>query len=199
MTTATETQFTAYLTLMQKWNRIVNLTAILDLKQMYVLHILDSLSILPYLHGKQIIDVGSGAGLPGIPLAIASPEHFFCLLDSNGKKIRFLNQVVYELGLKNVTTVHSRAEDFHPETCFDTIVTRAFANLQTMLTSTEHLLCKDGLFLAMKGLYPEEELTHIPDQFKVMAVHRLLIKELQAERHVVCLQKGNLWEKSLRL
>lgn len=182
-------KFVVYLNLLQHWNRVFNLTAIRDPKEMVYLHILDSLSISPFLHGKRIIDVGSGAGFPGIPLALINTDKEFLLLDSSSKKTRFLTQVINELKIGNVKIMHVRCEDFHPEKCFNTVVARAFSSLDVMLTKTQHLLCKDGQFLAMKGIYPEKELAKIPDEFKVLTVHSLRIKGLEADRCLVCLEK----------
>lgn len=178
-----------YLHLMRKWNSVFNLTRITDPKDMIMLHILDSLAITPHLHGSRIIDIGTGAGLPGIPLALTQPDRSFVLLDSNSKKTRFLNQVVFDLGLSNVEVIHSRAEDFHPAKLFDSILSRAFASLEEMLRTTQHLLNKQGQFLAMKGTYPEQEIQAIPPEFECLAVHQLHIKGLNAERHLVCLQR----------
>lgn len=182
-------QFTAYLELLQHWNRAFNLTAIRDPQDMVMLHLLDSLAVQPFLHGNRILDVGTGAGLPGIPLALINPDKEFVLLDSNSKKTRFLTHVIHELKIKNVSVFHERCENFQPEKCFDTIVSRAFAAIKVMLTTTQHLVCEQGQFLAMKGQYPEEEITAMPDHFKVLAVHELKIKGLDAERHLVCIAK----------
>lgn len=182
-------KFLAYLTLLDQWNRVYNLTAIHDMKEMVMLHIIDSLSINRFLHGTRIIDVGSGAGLPGIPLALLHPDKDFTLLDSNNKKTRFLTQVVLELGIKNVQVVQSRAEDFHPEVGFDSIITRAFSSLKDMLQLTGHLARAEGEFLAMKGAYPEEEIQQVPDNFRVMSIHALRINGLNVERHLVCIEK----------
>jgi len=186
----TEEKFIAYLTLLQKWNRVHNLTAIRDEKQSVLLHILDSLSIQPYLHGHFLIDVGTGAGLPGIPLALTCPDHHFVLLDSNSKKIRFLSQVLYELQLKNVEIVHARCENFNPEKKFDSILSRAFASIQVMLATTQHLLSDNGQCLAMKGAYPEKEIREIIPPFHLIAIHPLRIKGLEAERHLICVGKS---------
>jgi 16S rRNA (guanine527-N7)-methyltransferase len=188
----------AYLDLLNQWNKVINLTAIRDEKQSVLLHILDSLSIREYLHGERVIDVGTGAGLPGIPLALTCPDKQFVLLDSNIKKTRFLRQVMYELQIKNVEVIHSRCEDFKPQHLFDSILSRAFASIKVMLESTEHLLAPEGQFLAMKGVYPDAEIKAIPERFDSFAVHKLLIKGLDAERHLVCCKfKGAItWEKS---
>lgn len=147
-----------YLALLAKWNKAFNLTAVRDTRHMVERHLLDSLAVLPYVQGERIVDIGAGAGLPGIPLAIAAPERHFVLVDSNSKKTRFLNQVRLELGLVNVEVVHSRAEAFEPEDLFDTVVSRAFASLADFWRLSHHLLAHGGVMLAMKGPRPEVEL-----------------------------------------
>jgi len=184
-----EEKMGAYLAILRKWNRVYNLTAIRDPKESVMLHILDSLSIRDYLHGERILDVGTGAGLPGIPLALTCPDKQFVLLDSNSKKTRFLTQVLCELALKNVQVVHARAETFKPEKKFDSILSRAFASIQVMLEATQHVLAEQGQFLAMKGVYPAAELMAISPSFEVVAVHKLVINGLAAERHLVCVAK----------
>lgn len=179
-----------YLQLLQQWNSVHNLTAITDPEQMVILHILDSLAISPYLYGQRLLDVGTGAGLPGIPLALKHPEKEFTLLDSNSKKTRFLTQVKHELQIKNINIIHSRVEDFHPDKNFDSILSRAFSSLEVMLQTTQHLLAAGGQFLAMKGIYPEEELKAIPETFKVTAVHTLTIQGLDAKRCLVCIERS---------
>lgn len=179
-----------YLARMREWNAVHNLTSITNPYEMIMLHIIDSLSINRFVQGARVLDVGTGAGLPGIPLALVHPEKEFVLLDSNNKKILFLNQIVLELQINNVTVVHSRAEDFHPEKCFDSIVTRAFSSLKAMLQATGHLICKEGLFLAMKGVYPEVEIQEVPEAFHVTSIHALRINGLAVERHLVCLEKA---------
>lgn len=181
-------QFIHYLELLQQWNRAFNLTSIKDEKEMVLLHIIDSLLIAPYCTGQQLLDVGSGAGLPGIPLALFFPEKNMTLLDSNGKKTRFLTQVVYELKLKNVQVIQSRAENFKTDICFDNILSRAFASLKLMLESTRHLLCQTGEFLAMKGVYPQQEIQEISPDFTVSGTRRLKISGLNAERHLICIR-----------
>lgn len=180
-----QNKFLTYLNLMQQWNRVYNLTAIHNLKDAIMLHVLDSLSIHSYLMGDYILDVGTGAGLPGIPLALINPDKQFVLLDSNRKKTRFLMQVKYELGLNNVDIIHTRAEDFHSKKCFTTIVSRAFASIKVMLEATKHLICKEGQFLAMKGVYPSKEIADIPSEFKLQDVHKIIIKGLKADRCVL--------------
>ena len=180
-------QITEYLALLNKWNAAYNLTAVRDPAEMFAKHVLDSLAIGPFLQGKNIVDVGSGAGLPGIPLALTYPELQFTLLDSNGKKTRFLTHVVHTLNIPNVQVVQARVEQFKPTHCFDTIVARAFSSLADFLQKTKHLCCADGRFLAMKGQYPAAELAAISSEFKVLASHELSITGLDATRHLICL------------
>ena len=175
-----------YLQLLEKWNKTYNLTAV-PAEDWMTLHIQDSLSIGSYLHGSRIIDVGTGAGLPGIPLAITYPDKHFTLLDSNGKKTRFLTHVQYTLGLKNVTVIHSRVEDFKPEALFDSILSRAFASLSDMLAMTHHLCAIGGQFLAMKGQYTETEL---PPHIRLFGVYPLHVPGLDAQRNLVILEKN---------
>ncbi len=188
LTEYAQTQLCNYLLLLDKWNRAYNLTSVRNISDMITLHILDSLSILPYLQGRRIIDVGTGAGLPGIPLAIAQPECEFVLLDSNGKKTRFLLHVLQELHLTNVEIVQARVENYQPEKCFDTIISRAFSSLAVFAQTTKHLCGPGGQLLAMKGQYPLEELAALSAVFSVLATHELLVPELNAQRHLVCLK-----------
>lgn len=182
---AIQQQWVNYLSLLYRWNQVSNLTAIRDPHEMVFQHLLDSLTVLPYLNATRCIDVGSGAGLPGIPLAIARPDIEFFLLDSNNKKTRFLQQVALELGLKNITVIHARCEAWKPDFAFDQVITRAFASLKTMLLATAHLLSPTGEFLAMKGVYPEEEIKEIPAQFKLIAVEKLNIVGREQQRCLV--------------
>lgn len=174
-----------FIAVLEKWNKAYNLTAVRKPALMISRHLLDSLVIVPYLHGQRILDVGSGPGLPGIPLALACPEREFTLLDSNGKKIRFLHQAVAELGLKNVSVVHSRVEQFQSSPGFDTIIARAFATLGELVRQAHHLCQPDGQFLIMKGAYPLAELDDLPEDFKLEAVHKLAVPGLEAERHLL--------------
>jgi 16S rRNA (guanine527-N7)-methyltransferase len=178
-----------YLELMLTWNRVFNLTSITDPREMVYLHIMDSLAILPYLHGNHLLDVGTGAGLPGIPLAIVNPETHWTLLDKNNKKTRFLTQAAAELNLTQVKVIHSRSEEFHPAQCFDSIISRAYSSLAIFLETTRHLLAANGQWLAMKGKYPEDEINDIPDGFRIFDIKRLAIKGMDAERHLVRLIK----------
>ncbi len=174
-----------FLALLEKWNKVYNLTAIKTPRDRVVKHILDSLAVGQFLEGDQTLDVGTGAGLPGIPLAIVYPDKQFTLLDSNSKKTAFLMQVVAELQLKNVQIVNQRVESYKSEACFDIILTRAFSSINDMLSGTRHLCCQQGVFLAMKGVYPKEELANLPNEFVVDKVECLVIPELMAERHLV--------------
>ncbi len=156
-----------YLLLLKKWNVAYNLTAIRDPEAMINKHLLDSLAIIPWVKGSRILDVGTGPGLPGIPLAIAQPEKQFVLLDSNGKKTRFLHEVKRQLNLKNLEIVQFRVENYHPTQGFDTVTSRAFSSLDQMIHWTQHLIAKEGIWLAMKGRYPDTELTMIHQKYRV--------------------------------
>lgn len=151
-----------FLQLIKKWSKAYNLTAITDIQKMLTYHLLDSLSITSYLRGDKIVDVGCGAGLPGIPLAIFNQEKQFTLIDSVGKKIRFINQAVRELGLKNVTTVHCRGEAFEREKFFTTMTARAVGSMGYLLPIAEHLLQPGGLLLAMKSDLSKEAIAEVP-------------------------------------
>ena len=172
----------AFIKLIEKWNKAYNLTAIRDREAMVRLHLLDSLAIVPFIEGNHVIDIGTGAGLPGIPLAIYLPEIEFTLLDSNAKKTRFVQQTIVELKLKNVSVCHNRVEQYHPEKSFDTVITRAFAGLSDIVELTAHLLGKDGVLLAMKGQAPvipkleSAKTTLIPLSVPGIAAERCLVK-----------------------
>jgi len=182
-------QLEEYLNLLQRWNKVYNLTAVRDPAQMSTLHIADSLSVAQYLQGASCLDVGSGAGLPGIPLAITQPERHFTLLDTNGKKTRFMQQAVLELGLKNVQVVQTRVESWQPAAPFDAVISRAFASLHDFVTFTGKHLRDGGILYAMKGRYPQGELTELPTGWTVCAEHPLHISGLDAERHLLELQR----------
>lgn len=156
-----------YLALLQKWNQAYNLTAIRELQDMVTHHILDSLAIIPWINGTRLLDVGTGAGLPGIPLAIARPDLHVTLLDSNGKKMRFLREVKRSLKLDNIEIVQSRVEVYHPPSGFDTVTSRAFSAMDTFIGYTHHLISQQGVWLAMKGRYPETELDTIQQRYRV--------------------------------
>ncbi len=177
-----------YIELLHRWNTTYNLTAVRDPAEMVTRHLLDSLSVLPFLHGDSIVDVGTGAGLPGIPLALACPEKQFVLLDSNGKKTRFVTHVATTLDLRNVAVVHARAENYRPVQPFATVISRAFAAILDFLRLAGHLGAADGRFLAMKGEVPAKELRALPAGF-MTNVHPLKVPGLKARRCVVEIQK----------
>ncbi len=183
-----EAKLLAYLALLDKWNRVYNLTAVRDVERMVSHHLLDSLAAVVHFQGKTVLDVGSGGGLPGIPLAIARPELQVTLIDSIAKKTAFLLQAKTELGLANLQVVASRVEDFKPETKFDVITSRAFSDLKEFVTLTRHLLAPTGHWLAMKGLMPHEEIAYLPDWARVSADHALTVPGLEASRHLIVLE-----------
>jgi 16S rRNA (guanine527-N7)-methyltransferase len=208
-------QFATYTTLLLKWNKTYNLTAIADPHEIITHHILDSLAIAPYVSGTHILDIGSGAGFPGVPLALIFPEKKFVLLDSNNKKARFLRHVVLTLALPNVEIAQQRVEKFHFTPCFDTIVIRATGSIKDLTQQSLHLCCNHGLWLFMKGKYPQEELeefqaarvkqnantnistkivteTAITETASVLttAVQSLQVPGVTAARHVVFVQQS---------
>ena len=181
-----------YLSLLQKWNKAYNLTAIRDVEQMIDLHLIDSLSTIPYISGSHIIDVGTGPGLPGMVLAICFPEKKFTLLDSNGKKTRFLTQVKMELAMDNVTVANERVEQHAFQGAYDHVISRAFASLEDMIRWTLPLPKENGNFLAMKGVYPEQEIRDLPNSVTVESVYKLSVANVSAERHLVVMKREGL-------
>ena len=175
----------AHLDLLDEWNARMNLTAIRDRPSQITKHVLDSLSVRPFLRGSRIADVGSGAGFPGIPLAIVEPARHFALIESTGKKCRFLEHVQQTLGLANVEVVQSRAEAYQPRERFDTVLARAVGPLADLVEVAGRLVAGGGRLLAMKGRYPEQELAARLNGWKVAAVHRLAVPGLEEERHLV--------------
>lgn len=183
-------QLVDYVELLNKWNKAYNLTSIRDPQDMIVKHIMDSLMIGPLLEGQEFIDVGTGPGLPGIPLAIAYPDKNFVLLDSLGKRITFLKQVTYQLSLKNVTPIQSRVEKYQPEKIFDGVLSRAFSSLNDMVTWCDHLISNDhGKFLALKGQFPTDEIDNLPNNITMIKSHIIVVPQLNAERHLIELAK----------
>lgn len=184
-------QLLAYLALLNKWNKAYNLTAVRDPAEMVSRHLLDSLSVAPHVQpgGSSWLDVGSGGGMPGIPLAILFPERRFTLLDSNGKKTRFLTQVKLELKLANVEVVHSRVEQFRPAEPFAGITSRAFSSLEDFANWTRHLGDLDTRWLAMKGVQPDDELQALPLDFKVERCLVLKVPGCQGQRHLLILRR----------
>lgn len=182
-------QLIAYLDLLHKWNKAYNLTAVRNPDEMVSRHLLDSLSILPFVTGERWLDVGSGGGMPGIILAIMLPGAHFTLLDSNGKKTRFLTQVRLELGLTNLTVVQNRVEAYQADLPFHGIVSRAFSSLADFTHLTRHLSDTNTRWLAMKGQYPDEELAALPVDFQATDSAQLAVPGCQGSRHLLILQR----------
>ena len=178
------------LVLLDKWNRAFNLTAVRDIDEMVARHFLDSLSARPFLTGTSILDVGTGPGFPGLPLAMVEPQRHFTLLDSGGKKIRFVRHAVGELGLDNVLPEQVRVEAFEPADLYDVVISRAFSSLADFVRRCGHLVANGGHLLAMKGRYPDAELTELPAGWSVQAVTPLQVPGLAGERHMVVLERA---------
>ena len=184
----TQGRLLQYLALLSKWNRTYNLTAIREPSRLVSHHLLDSLAVVAHLEGSSIVDVGSGAGLPGIPLAVARPEWRVVLLDSNHKKSAFLRQAVLELKLDNTELVTARAERWYPDSPFDVVISRAFSDLPGFVEAAQHLCTPSGVLAAMKGVYPDEELVQLGSGARVLNVFPLRVPGLRAARHLVLLQ-----------
>ena len=184
-------QLLVYLALLIKWNKAYNLTAVRDPDEMVSRHLLDSLSVVSFVaeSGQTWLDVGSGGGMPGVPLAIMFPDRSFTLLDSNGKKTRFLTQVKLELKLANLEVVHSRVEQFQPAEAFDGITSRAFSSLEDFANWTRHLGNTQTRWLAMKGVQPDDELQRLPADFRLDACHVLKVPGCQGQRHLLILRR----------
>ncbi|MBI4291671.1 MAG: 16S rRNA (guanine(527)-N(7))-methyltransferase RsmG [Betaproteobacteria bacterium] len=174
-----------YLVLLEKWNRVYNLTAVRDLKKMVFSHLLDSLAVLPHLPGGRVLDVGSGAGLPGIPIAVARPDLEVVLLDSNHKKAAFLRQAVADLALSNANVVCERVQSWQRPKGFDVIISRAYAEIGEFVMHSRHLLAPDGVFVAMKGLHPYEEIERLPKDYRLHEVIELSVPGLEAARRLI--------------
>ncbi len=177
----------AYLNLLAKWNKTYNLTAIHEPERMLTHHLLDSLAVLPHVRAERLLDVGSGAGLPGIPLALARPGMHVTMLDASHKKVAFMQQAIIELGLRSAEALHTRVEDLKPEMPYDQIVSRAFSDLSEFVRLSTYLLAPGGEWLAMKGLYPNEELAQLKGA-RMKADHKLNVPELGADRHLIVLE-----------
>ena len=181
--------FERHLELLAKWNRVHNLTAVRDAEQMVVLHVLDSLSLVPHLgNARSVVDVGTGAGFPGVPIAIARPDIEVTLVDSSHKKCAFLEQARTELGLANIRVVCERVEHWQPPQAFDVVVSRAFAELSDFVSQAGHLARPGGRLLAMKGVHPFDEISRVPATHRVSEVVELKVPSLEARRHLVCLE-----------
>lgn len=181
-------QLLAYLQLLERWNSVYNLTAVRDPREMLTRHLLDSLSVLPHLPSGALLDIGAGAGLPGIPIAIADPGRPITLLDSNGKKTRFMFHAASELGLTQCRIVRERVEHWQAPALVATVISRAFASLSDMIDTCGHLLAPRGILLAMKGQYPTEELAAVADRADIIDVHTLTVPGLAEDRCLVALR-----------
>ncbi|RLV60837.1 16S rRNA (guanine(527)-N(7))-methyltransferase RsmG [Parashewanella curva] len=181
-------QLLGLIAMLDKWNKAYNLTSVRDPKQMLTRHIVDSIVVSPYLTGQRFIDVGTGPGLPGLPLAILNPDKEFVLLDSLGKRIRFQKQVQFELGIHNVTSVESRVEAYQDERGFDGVLSRAFASIKDMLNWCHHLPNEQGIFYALKGQLTDDEMAQIPDGYHVIDTIELQVPRLDEQRHLLKLQ-----------
>ena len=191
MTGTAERRFSRLLDELERWNRKVNLTAIREREQMQVLHIADSLAARPLLEGRRILDVGTGPGFPGLPLAIVEPEREFTLLDTNNKKIRFVEHAAALLGLDNVIAVKARAEDYAPGQRFDTVIARALASLPKLVDIAGHHVREGGVFVALKGRYPAEELQEIPAPWSHEVIELDVPGLEKGSRHAVLLRQAN--------
>ncbi len=181
----TQAALLRYAMLLRRWNRVYNLTAVDDPGAIVTRHLLDALAVLPWVPEGRLLDVGSGAGLPGLPLALARPELDVTLLDASGKRARFLRQAVIELGLANAHPLQARAEAHRPQRRYDAVITRAFANISDMLSACRHLVADAGVILAMKGQRPDEELAALPPDIVLRDVVPLAVPGLDAARHLV--------------
>ncbi len=189
LTEAQHSQLLGYLSLLIKWNKAYNLTAVRDPDEMVSRHLLDSLSVVPFIEGDRQLDVGSGGGMPGIPLAILFPDMKVTVLDSNGKKTRFLTQVKLELKLDNLEVIHSRAEAFRPQVPFTGIISRAFSSLEDFTQWTRHMGDSKTRWLAMKGLHPADELVALPADFHLESAQALAVPGCQGQRHLLILRR----------
>ena len=187
----TRQRLIAYGTLLMKWNKVYNLTAIRDEVSMIDLHLLDSLAILPHVqHLTRVADIGSGGGLPGIPLAICRPDCAVALVETVGKKASFLLQAKAELGLANLSVHNLRVENLKPEQLYPAVSSRAFASLNDFVTLTDHLVAPDGEWVAMKGVYPQDELDALPSGFRLRESRRLHVPGVDAERHLLFITRN---------
>jgi 16S rRNA (guanine527-N7)-methyltransferase len=186
----TRSKLIAHLELLDKWTRVHNLTSIRDKGRSVSVHLLDSLAVVPHLPGGRMLDAGSGAGFPGIPVALAMPAAQVDLLDSNHKKCAFLRQAIAEIGLKNAKVVCERLESWHPAWQYDCILARALAEIAEVVALCAHLLAPGGVIAAMKGIHPFEEIERIPPEFRVRRVHALAVPGLAAERHLVLIERA---------
>lgn len=187
---STQAKLLAYGGLLMKWNKVYNLTAIRDEASMVDLHLLDSLSILPYVKASRIADIGTGGGLPGIPLAICHPDMEVSLVETVNKKASFLQQAKIELALANLSVHNLRVETLKPAEPYPAVISRAFSSLLDFVSLTDHLVAPDGLWYAMKGVYPEDELSALPAGFSLKESHRLAVPGVDAERHLLIISRN---------
>jgi 16S rRNA (guanine527-N7)-methyltransferase len=178
-----------HVALLEKWNKTYNLTAVREPHRMVALHTLDSLAVIPYIDAKEILDVGTGGGFPGIPLAIAMPESNITMLDSLQKKTIFVRQVIAELALKNARIACDRVERYGPSVQFEAVISRAFAELGDFVTGAGHLIGPQGRIFAMKGAYPHDEIARLPAPYRVERVIELFVPQVEGQRHLVVLKK----------
>ncbi len=190
ITAETQQKLIQYIVLIAKWNKAFNLTAIRNIDEMLTLHLLDSLAVVPYIKAERVLDVGAGAGLPGIVLALCYPDKEFVLIDTNGKKTRFMTQAKIELGLTNVEVVHARVDEYQPLKPFDAIISRAFASISDMLGYVGHLVTSETTILAMKA-DSENEISQMPDAYGISEIHELSIPGLQAKRQLLVINKAS--------
>lgn len=176
--------------LLDKWNKAFNLTAVRDPREMISRHVLDSLAARPYLHGLSILDVGTGAGFPGLPLAVTEPRRHFVLLDSGGKKVRFVRHAVGELAVRNIEVVQARVENYAPADPFDTVICRAFSSLRGFVECCGPLVARGGRLVAMKGRLPRAELGCLPPAWALGEAVRVGVPGLAGERHIIVLERA---------
>ena len=188
---ASQEKLLAYAALLYKWNKTYSLTAMHEQGKAVSHHLLDSLAVLPYVPAGNLLDVGSGGGMPGIPVAIARPDLNVTLLDSNSKKAAFLQQAIIELALPNVSVHCGRVEQYHPSIGFAAITSRAFSELADFVRLSQHLLGADGRWLAMKGVWPHDEIARLPANIQLEVVHRLHVPGVEGERHLVVLKRAD--------